>query len=129
MSSPRLLAVMARVSRDKVATGLLPLLRRMAGTAAPFDPHDVFTRLAFDMTAMAVFGEDPGRMSIDMPPAQASDAMDTVMVVALFRHTLPMSCWRLMRWLNIGPERKLAAVQSVLRRFVAEMIEKSEKSR
>ncbi|GJN02739.1 hypothetical protein PR202_ga20120 [Eleusine coracana subsp. coracana] len=52
-----------------------------------------------------------------------SDAMDTVMEVGFFRHTLPVSYWRLMKRLNIGPERKLAAAQLVLRRFVAEMME------
>ncbi|XP_044362023.1 alkane hydroxylase MAH1-like [Triticum aestivum] len=41
-----------------------------------------------------------------------------------FRNMVPASCWKLMKRLKIGPERKLAAAQSELCRFVAEMMEK-----
>ncbi|TVU48460.1 hypothetical protein EJB05_08098, partial [Eragrostis curvula] len=124
MSGSQLLGLMARCCRDKVETGLLPLLTHMAGNKAPFDLQDVFTRFSFDMTAVPVFGVDTGRLSVDMPPMHVPDAMDAVMEVGFFRHTVPVPCWRLMKKLKIGPERKLAAAQLVLRRFVAEMMER-----
>ncbi|KAK3142442.1 hypothetical protein QOZ80_4BG0346490 [Eleusine coracana subsp. coracana] len=127
MSGSHLLGFMARsCCRDKVETGLLPLLSHMAednNNLAPFDLQDVFMRFSFDMTAMPVFGVDTGRLSVDMPPMHVSDALDAVMEVGFIRQALPVSCWRLMRRLNIGPERKLAAAQLVVRRFVAEMME------
>ncbi|XP_047087899.1 alkane hydroxylase MAH1-like [Lolium rigidum] len=126
-SSPRLLALMAECCRDKVEKGVTPLLARMAKTAAPFDMHDLLTRFAFDVTATPIFGVDPGLLSTSSAGSagmHAVVAMDTVMEVGLFRHTLPMCCWKAMRWLNVGPERKLAAAHKVLRGFVAEMIER-----
>ncbi|KAF0893317.1 hypothetical protein E2562_023951 [Oryza meyeriana var. granulata] len=124
MSNPLLLAFMAACCRGKVEKGLLPILAHFASTGAPVDLQGLFTRFAFDMTAIPVFGVDTCRLSIDMPPVDVASAMDAVMEVGFFRHTVPVSCWKLMRRLRIGRERKLAAAQRLLRRFVAEMIEK-----
>jgi cytochrome P450 len=44
------------------------------------------------------------------------------MKVGFFRHAVPAACWKAMRRLNIGPERKLNKAHMVLRRFVTEMI-------
>lgn len=49
------------------------------------------------------------------------------MEVGLFRHTVPPSCWKAMRRLKIGPERKLAAAHAALHVFVSEMMEKARK--
>ncbi|KAF7005561.1 hypothetical protein CFC21_020679 [Triticum aestivum] len=46
------------------------------------------------------------------------------MEVGCFRHMMPSSFWKLMRWLNIGPERKLNAAHTLLRRFIKEMMER-----
>ncbi|TVU48461.1 hypothetical protein EJB05_08099, partial [Eragrostis curvula] len=94
---------------------------RSHGAVLPRQGRDGFT---FDMTAKPVFGVDAGLLSVDMPHMHVPDAMDAVMEVGFFRHTVPVPCWRLMKRLNIGPERKLAAAQLVLRRFVAEMLER-----
>ncbi|KAM0836931.1 hypothetical protein ACQ4PT_062003 [Festuca glaucescens] len=124
MASPRLLAFMAGSCCEKVGKGLMPALARAASSRAPFDMQELLTRFAFDMTAMPVFGVDPGLLSVHMPPMDVPNAMDAVMEVGFFRHTMPISCWKLMRRLRVGPERKLAVAQPVLRRFVAEMLQK-----
>ncbi|XBI77279.1 hypothetical protein VPH35_070429 [Triticum aestivum] len=123
MSSPQLLAYMARCCRDKLEKGLLPFLARM-DSLIPFDMQDLFTRFTFDMTAMSVFGVDPGLLTTDMPPIIVSNAMEAVMDVGFFWNMVPASCWKLMKRLKIGPERKLAAAQLELCRFVTEMMEK-----
>ncbi|VAH99790.1 unnamed protein product [Triticum turgidum subsp. durum] len=123
MSSPQLLAYMARCCRDKLEKGLLPFLARME-SLTPFDMQDLFTRFTFDMTAMSVFGVDPGLLTTDRPPVIVPDAMEAVMDVGFFRNMVPASCWKLMKRLKIGPERKLAAAQWELCRFVTEMMEK-----
>ncbi|KQJ95819.1 noroxomaritidine synthase [Brachypodium distachyon] len=127
LGGPRLLARMAASCRDKVEKALLPLFTDMARMGTPFDLQDVVARFVFDVTATPVFGVDPGllsRIGMPMPPVDAAVAMDTVMEVALFRHTVPASCWKAMRWLRVGPERKLAAAHAVLRGFITEMMEK-----
>ena len=83
----------------------------------------------FDMTATAVFGVNPGFLSLDMPPIDASIAMDMVMEVGFLRHTMPASLWKAMRWLNIGPERKLHEAKKVLHRFVVHTIERRKTTR
>ncbi|EMS35652.1 Cytochrome P450 86B1 [Triticum urartu] len=123
MSSPQLLAHMARCCRDKLENGLLPFLARMESLTS-LDMQDLFTRFTFDMTAMSVFGVDPGLLTADMPPVIVPDAMEAVMDVGFIRNMVPSSCWKLMKCLKIGPERKLAAAQLELHRFVREMMKK-----
>ncbi|KAF7060649.1 hypothetical protein CFC21_067424 [Triticum aestivum] len=85
----------------------------------------------FDLAATPLFGVDPGLLSfsldMSMPPMDAAVAMDTVMEVGFIRHLIPVSCWKAMRRLNIGSERKLRTAHTVLRRFAAEMIEERSK--
>ncbi|CAL5007180.1 unnamed protein product [Urochloa decumbens] len=128
LSNPRLLALMASCCRDKVVNGLVPFLTHMGSTGTPFDMQDLITRLVFDLTATPIFGVDPGCLSCSMPSTHVAvaTAMDTIMQVGLFRHTVPASFWKVMRWLNIGPERKLAVAHTVLHGFVREMAEKTK---
>ncbi|XP_044948487.1 noroxomaritidine synthase 1-like [Hordeum vulgare subsp. vulgare] len=124
LSSPRLVASMEASCRDKVVSDLLPLLSHMANTGTVFDIQELMSRFMFDLASTALFGEDPGLLSIDMPHMDVSIAMDTVMEVGFFRHMMPACCWKAMRWLNIGPERKLGAAHTILRDFIAKMIER-----
>jgi cytochrome P450 len=123
LSNPRMVASITNFCRDKVGKGLLPFLEHMANTGTPFDMHQLNTRYAFDVAAMPAFGLDPGLLSPDMPPVHVTDAMDTVMQVPMLRHVMPALVWKVMRRLNIGTERRLAAAQAVLRGFVVKMME------
>ncbi|XP_037424583.1 noroxomaritidine synthase 2-like [Triticum dicoccoides] len=124
LGNPRLVASMVACCRDKMENGLLPLFTQMASTGTPFDMQEVVSRFMFDLAATSLFGVDTSLLSLDMPPMDVAIAMDTVMEVAIVRHILPASCWKAMRWLNIGPERKLDAAHTVLRGFVTDMIKK-----
>uniref|UniRef100_J3MRN9 Cytochrome P450 n=1 Tax=Oryza brachyantha TaxID=4533 RepID=J3MRN9_ORYBR len=128
LGDPRVVASMVSSCHDKVRGGLVPLLASMASRRTPVEVQDLATRLMFDVTAMAVFGVDPGCLSPDMPSMRVSAGMDTIMEVGLFRHTVP-ACWKAMRRLKVGPERKLAAAHAVLHGFVTEMMEKAKKYR
>ncbi|XP_037431412.1 noroxomaritidine synthase 2-like [Triticum dicoccoides] len=131
LSSPRLVASMATCFHDKVENGLLPLFSHLASTGTPFDMQEMFSRFMFDLAATPLFGVDPGLLSfsldMSMPPMDAAVVMDTVMEVGFIRHLIPTSCWKAMRRLNIGSERKLRTAHTVLRRFAAEMIEERSK--
>ncbi|XP_048575150.1 noroxomaritidine synthase 2-like isoform X2 [Triticum urartu] len=124
LSSPRVVGLMNTCCRDKVEKGLLPFMAHMALTNAHVDMNDLIMRLVFDMYAMTIFGVDTAFLSLDMPPVHVADAMDTVMEVAFIRHIVPVFFWKVMRRLDIGPERKLAAAQAVLRCFTMDMIMK-----
>ncbi|KAE8770903.1 Cytochrome P450 86B1 [Hordeum vulgare] len=124
ISNPRLVARMEAWCRDKVENNLLPLFTQMASTSTWFNMQDLMSRLMFDLAATPLFGVDPDLLSLDMPPNEAAVTMDTVMEVAYFWLVVPTSCWKLMRRLNIRPERKLKAAHKVLRGFVVEMMER-----
>jgi cytochrome P450 len=126
LSNPRVLELMSRCCWDKVVDGLLPFLARMERTGTPFDMQDLMTRLIFDLTATPIFGVDPGCLSTNMPSMHVAAAMDSVMEVGLLRHTVPASCWKMMRQLNLGPERKLAVAHTLLHGFIREMMEKTK---
>ncbi|CAM0907925.1 unnamed protein product [Alopecurus aequalis] len=127
LRNPQLVARVAASCRDKVEKGLVPLFTHMASTDTTFDLQEVITRFMFDLTATMIFSVDPGLLSTDMPPMDVAAAMDTVMEVGFFRHTVPAFCWKVMRLLSIGPERKLEVAQRVLRGFVTEMIMQKRK--
>uniref|UniRef100_A0ACD6A4S8 Uncharacterized protein n=1 Tax=Avena sativa TaxID=4498 RepID=A0ACD6A4S8_AVESA len=127
LSNPLLVGLMIKSCRDKVEEDLLPLMAHLATTRAPVDMSDLMVRLVFDLNVMSVFGMDPARLSSQNhdrmpPPMGVANAMDTVMEVGFLRHIVPPSCWKAMRRLNIGQERRLSAAQAVLRNFAADMI-------
>jgi cytochrome P450 len=122
LSNPLLVGSMIKCCRDKVEEGLLPMMAHLATTGAPVDMSDLMVRLVFDMNATSILGVDPARLSLHMPPMDVAAAMDTVMEVGFLRYLVPPSWWKAMRHLNVGPERRLAAAQVLLRHFAADMI-------
>ncbi|XP_037471296.1 noroxomaritidine synthase 2-like [Triticum dicoccoides] len=124
LASPRLVASMVACCCRKVENDLLPLFTHMSNTNTPFDMQHMMSRFMFDLAATPLFGVDPGLLSSEMPPMDVAVALDTVMEVGCFRHMMPSSCWKLMRWLNIGPEKKLNVAHTLLRRFIKEMMER-----
>uniref|UniRef100_A0A0E0LT00 Cytochrome P450 n=1 Tax=Oryza punctata TaxID=4537 RepID=A0A0E0LT00_ORYPU len=122
LTRPELLPFIERSCRDKVADYLVPWLARMANAGTPFDMEDLLGRLVMDLTVLVVFGMDPCLLSADTPPMQLAGALDTLMEVAFYRQIMPAFCWKLMRRLNVGPERKYAEAEALLRRFAGERI-------
>ncbi|KAF7055943.1 hypothetical protein CFC21_063410 [Triticum aestivum] len=125
MSGPRFRAFVTRCSRRKVERDLLPLLAHVAGGGTGVcDLQDVFLRLTFDTTTTLVFGVDPGCLAIGFPEVPFARAMDDAMDVLLVRNVLPPSWWKLVRWLGVGYERKMAVAWRDIDRFIGETIAK-----
>jgi len=122
MTAPRFRAFTARCSRDKVEKSLLPFLALAADEGRPCDLQDVFLRLSFDLTCALVFGVDTGCLATGLPEVPFLRATDVALETIFLRHVIPMACWKLMRRLNVGPERKMAAARRTMDSFVAEMI-------
>nr|CAD1836082.1 unnamed protein product [Ananas comosus var. bracteatus] len=118
----------ARCSREKVESGLLPLLGRAADAGDCIDLQDVFLRLTFDTTTRLVFGVDPGCLSAGLPTVRFAKAMDDAMAALFLRHTVPAAWWKAMRLLGVGPEKKLAAACVVIDRFIAETVAEKKKA-
>ncbi|CAD6265999.1 unnamed protein product [Miscanthus lutarioriparius] len=95
LSNPRMLASITNFCHDKVGKGLLPFLADMANAGTAFDMQQLNTRR---------HGHRHGGAHV---PARDAG----------------VSIWKVMRRLNIGPERRIAAAQAVLRGFVVKMME------
>lgn len=123
MTTPRYRAFVARSSLDKVDKSVLPFLSHVASTSdATCDLQDVFTRWSFDTTCNLVFGVDPGCLAIGLPDVPFARAMDDVLRTVFLRHVMPVTCWKSMRWLNVGHEKKNAEARRTADSFVAATI-------
>lgn len=107
-----------KTSKEKIQSGLLIIMDHVANNGQVVDMQDVFQRLSFDTTCMFVTGYDPLCLSTEFPQVPFSKAMDDVEQVIFTRHIIPQSLWKLLKWLNIGFERKMTEAQKTLNHVV-----------
>ncbi|KAK8950764.1 Cytochrome P450 86B1 [Platanthera zijinensis] len=124
IAQPRFRGFAARCIRDKVDNSLLPLLQKVSEQGKIVDLQDIFLRLSFDITCSMVFGEDSASLNPNFTVVLFSKAMDDAMNVIMLRHAFPATWWKLMRRLNVGFEKRLAAARLVIDEFIAESISK-----
>ncbi|XP_062201240.1 noroxomaritidine synthase-like [Phragmites australis] len=125
LNGPQFRAFAARCCRDKVENSLLPFLAHTANEGRPCDLNNVFLRLALDLTCTLVSGVDPGCLAIGSPVVPSfARAMDDALETLFLRHITPAACWKLMKRLEVGQEKKMAAARRTIDSFVAATIEK-----
>ncbi|KAM7523654.1 hypothetical protein LguiA_013556 [Lonicera macranthoides] len=118
---------LARISRDKVEDGLIPVLDHVAKQGMIVDLQDLFQRLTFDTTCRFVTGYDPGCLSVGLPEVPFSRAMDDAEETIFVRHVVPESFWKLQRWLRVGQEKKMCEAWKTLDQVIGEYIEMKRK--
>ncbi|KAK6281213.1 hypothetical protein POUND7_015038 [Theobroma cacao] len=72
------------------------------------DPEDVLQRFDCDHICLLALGFDPKSPSTEFPKVSSKVAFAEVEEALLHRNILPVSIWRLQRWLQIGEEKKLS---------------------
>jgi len=103
---------------------LVPFLNRAAADSegdGAVDLEDVFMRYSLDVSYASAFDADLDTLSVaaaDAPVPPFGQATRVASESALFRHIVPAWWWRLLRWLNVGAERRLAEAKAVLDEFV-----------
>ncbi|WOK98008.1 alkane hydroxylase MAH1-like [Canna indica] len=102
--------------------GLIPFLDRMSEHGVAIDIHDVLVRLFMDISRKTVLGVDPDSLSTTFQDDDFFVALLQVEEALMFRHVVPSYIWKLLRWLNVGEERKLATAREVLERFIFQQI-------
>ncbi|KAF8663183.1 hypothetical protein HU200_055785 [Digitaria exilis] len=122
LSDARFRAAVAEATAGKLRRGLAPLLDGLAASGAAVDLQDVFVRLTFDLTAMFVFGIDPGCLAADFPFVPFADAMDTIEEVLFYRHVTPVPWLKLQKYLKIGHNKRMKKARRVLDESIAEFI-------
>jgi cytochrome P450 len=111
------LSTMAR----QTARLLVPFLDHAAAASPGVDIEDVFMRYALDVSYASAFDADLDALSVaaaSAPVPAIGQATRVAGEAALLRHIVPAWWWRLLRWLNVGAERRLAEAKAVLDEFV-----------
>ncbi|CAL5096782.1 unnamed protein product [Urochloa decumbens] len=112
------LSTMAR----QTARLLVPFLDHAAAADCVVEIEDVFMRYALDVSYASAFGADVDALSVAAaasgPVPPIGQATRVASEAALLRHIVPAWWWRLLRWLNVGAERRLAEAKAVLDEFV-----------
>lgn len=111
-----------KTSRNKVEQGLIPVLESVSSSGGIVDLQDVFQRFTFDSTCTLVTGYDPGCLAVDFPDVPFSKAMDDAEEIIVKRHMLPEFLWKLMRFLNIGDEKRYKEAWKTLDEVIAKYI-------
>ncbi|KAJ0967502.1 hypothetical protein J5N97_024419 [Dioscorea zingiberensis] len=61
-----------------------------------------------------LFGVNPRSVLPDFPTIHFSKAMDDAMSAIFLQHTVPSRWWKLMRWLDVGEEKRLTRARKVI---------------
>jgi cytochrome P450 len=107
-----------KVLVDNVNKGLVPFLEDVAKQALVVDLQDMFKRHIYDAACAIATGYNPKTLSIGFEENAFVRAMDDACVAMLTRHILPGRCWKLLRWLQIGSEKRLSVAKGTLRQIV-----------
>ncbi|OVA14189.1 Cytochrome P450 [Macleaya cordata] len=112
----------SNVNRNVVQEALLPLLSHVAKQSSIVDLEDVFLRFAFDSTFTVIFGRNCNYLSIEFPDDEFAKAIDDGTEAMFYRHVTPSPWWKLLRWLKLGKEKKLAEAGKTIDRHLAQYI-------
>lgn len=111
-----------RSIQEKVKSCLLPLLDQMQERGMQVNLQDVFRRFTFDTICSIVMGFDPKCLAIDFPRFVYRRAFDQVSQTMFYRHIVPKCFWKLQKWLQIGPEKKMTEARKTLDHFLHECV-------
>ncbi|XP_042501206.1 cytochrome P450 86B1-like [Macadamia integrifolia] len=92
---------------ELVHSRLLPVLEDSIKHSIPIDLQDVLLRLTFDNVCMIAFGADPGCLRHGLPEIPFAQAFEDATEITTLRFVTPKTLWKVMRFLNLGPEKKL----------------------
>ncbi|KAL0798658.1 hypothetical protein Bca101_053833 [Brassica carinata] len=110
------------ITTSKLKDVFLPLFSRFSEEGTVVDLQDVFRRLMFDITLVAVTGSDPQSLSIEMPDVEFVksfvDAGDSV----AYRHVIPRFLWKLQNRMGLGQEKKRIEAGATFDRICAKFI-------
>nr|XP_010905514.2 cytochrome P450 86B1-like [Elaeis guineensis] len=105
-----------------VHSRLLPVLELAHDNQAPFDLQDVLLRLAFDNLCMVAFGIDPGCLRPELPEVPFARALENATEATLRRFVVPTAMWKVLRFFDLGNERRLKRWLKCVDKFAYDLI-------
>jgi fatty acid omega-hydroxylase len=110
--------------KELVHARLLPILDHAATLpGTPIDLQDVLLRLTFDNVCMIAFGVDPGCLRLGLPEIPFAKAFEEGTEATVYRFITPTVLWRVMRYFNVGMEKKLGDSLRAIDDFADHVIE------
>ncbi|XP_074291428.1 alkane hydroxylase MAH1-like isoform X2 [Silene latifolia] len=110
----------------KVENGLIPVLDHASKQELVLDLQDLFGRFTFDVICSLLMGYESGSLCVDLPSVPFSNALDDIVETIFYRHVLPVSVWKFMRWLGVGIERKFQKAWETIDKFIYNCIAKKD---
>lgn len=122
LSSKRFRAFINRTSQAKVK-GLMHVIKHVGNQDQGIvDLQDLFQRFTFDNICILTFGTDPASLSVELPKVPFAQALDDTMEALAFRNAVPESWWKVLKWLRVGKEKKLAEAWKTVDQFINQLI-------
>ncbi|KAH9299304.1 hypothetical protein KI387_030986 [Taxus chinensis] len=97
---------------------LLPVLNQACEKGTIVDLQNIFVRLAYDIMCIFSVGVDPGSLSLDLDRSPFLEAFDETTQWVLFRMCMPSFCWKMLRYLNVGRERRFLKARDCVYEFI-----------
>lgn len=118
---------LAKTSRVMMEKGLMPVLAQAAQKDQVVDLQDVFLRFTFDSACALIFGVEAHCLSIEpeFPNSMITafaKAVDDAEEAIFYRYIMPGKLWKLLRWLRMGKEKKLAKARETIDHFITHCI-------
>ncbi|KMT12190.1 hypothetical protein BVRB_5g101370 [Beta vulgaris subsp. vulgaris] len=120
--SPRFRQLTVQSLLELVHNRLLPVLEESRQKSAAIDLQDVLLRLTFDNVCMIALGVDPGCLAPGLPDIPFARAFEQATEATAIRFVTPTSIWKLMRFLNLGPEKELKESIKGINKFAEQVI-------
>ncbi|TXG54963.1 hypothetical protein EZV62_020219 [Acer yangbiense] len=122
MHDKRFELFLKKCTRQKVEKGLIPVLEHVSKLGIQVDLQELFQRFTFDVVGLLVFGVDSNSLSVELPLIPHEKAFDDMEEAVFIRYLLPKSFWKLLKWLQIGEEKKLKEAWDIFDRFLYQSI-------
>lgn len=122
MHSSRFINYSAKTIQDLVHNKLLKLIEKLAKSNDHINLQEVFLRFTFDNICTAAFGVDPGCLALHLPRVPFAKAFEEATELTLFRFMVPPFVWKLMKFFNIGSEKRLKEAVRVVHEFAEKTV-------
>ncbi|XP_010260184.1 PREDICTED: cytochrome P450 86B1-like [Nelumbo nucifera] len=122
LASKEFRSFMASVSKKLVGDGLLSLMLQAAKHGNILDLEDVFMKFAFNSAYTTVLGRNPNLLSLSSATNEIAKAIDNGTEGVFHRHIMPRKLWKLLGWLGVGSEGRLARAQQIINHHLLEHI-------
>ncbi|KAK6922308.1 Cytochrome P450, partial [Dillenia turbinata] len=122
MHSSRFVEHSSRTIEDLVCQKLLKLIEKLVMSGDAIDLQEVLLRFTFDNICMAAFGVDPGCLSLELPEIPFAKAFEEATEFTLFRFMVPPCVWKPMKFLNLGPEKRLKEAVEIVHDFAQKTV-------